>query len=115
MQAMAVLTVLVTVVDVQSKGVDAIVLVPTSLTILILVRALFSAAAVTDKCLAVPSLINSLTSGERIDEERQYVVQYIVNSAAGFYVFGVRMTTAIAMKTIYFCGGVALAVATRLA
>lgn len=72
----------------------------------------FSAASVTDKCAHVPSLVNSLHFGEDIDMERQYVVEYIIHSAAGFYVFEVRLTQAMALKFTYFVGVAALSATT---
>lgn len=75
-------------------------------------RIFFCAAAVTDKCFHVPSLVNSLSYGEEIDPDRQYVVDYIIHSAAGFYVFEVRLTSALALKFMYFCGAAAFTVAT---
>jgi len=53
----------------------------------------------------VPALVNSwmLSEGCRqIDHERQYIVQYISNSAAGFYVKGVRLSTVMALKLTSF-------------
>lgn len=44
----------------------------------------FRAAAITEKCSRVPSLINSsMCQGAEIDHEKQYIVQYISQSAAG--------------------------------
>mmetsp|Transcript_43879 Transcript_43879/g.113331 ORF Transcript_43879/g.113331 Transcript_43879/m.113331 type:complete len:985 (+) Transcript_43879:49-3003(+) len=69
--------------------------------------AVFRAAAVTEKCSRVPAMINSWTfedegSGSMMDLSRQYVVQYIIHSAAGFYVMGVRLTAFQALKLSYF-------------
>jgi len=68
----------------------------------------FRAAAVTEKCSRVPALINSWSfNGEdesKMDHNRQYVVQYITNSAAGFYVMGVRLTAFQALKLTYVAG-----------
>mmetsp|Transcript_129108 Transcript_129108/g.373667 ORF Transcript_129108/g.373667 Transcript_129108/m.373667 type:complete len:712 (-) Transcript_129108:149-2284(-) len=59
------------------------------------------AAAVTDKCLRVPALINTLTFGEGADRERLHLVEYIVHSAAGFYVCDVRLTLGMVTKFTY--------------
>lgn len=65
----------------------------------------FRAAAVTEKCLRVPSLINaSILQGNEVDHENQYIVQYIAHSAAGFYVKGVRLNTTWALKLLYLFG-----------
>lgn len=63
---------------------------------------LFSkAAAVTEQCTRVPSLINSIEMEDPVDETRQYVVTYIINSNAGFYVRDVRLTSYMALKIFY--------------
>lgn len=66
----------------------------------------FSAAGVTEKCTRVPSLVNSWSFGEEtcLDAGRQYVVQYIEQSAAGFYVKGVRLRAYMALKISYLFG-----------
>jgi len=72
------------------------------------------AAAVTETCTKVPPLINSHVSESGVDSECQYVVRYIMDSAAGFYVFDVHVTTARVLKLMYFCGAFVLAVGTKL-
>lgn len=65
----------------------------------------FRAAAVTEKCSRVPALVNSWMMEERrLDEGRQYIVQYITNCASGFYVKGVRLSAFMAMKLAYLFG-----------
>lgn len=65
----------------------------------------FRAAAITEKCNRVPALINSWTRMEQlIDHEKQYIVQYIMHSAAGFYVKGVRLNATWALKLLYLFG-----------
>mmetsp|Transcript_20272 Transcript_20272/g.58790 ORF Transcript_20272/g.58790 Transcript_20272/m.58790 type:complete len:917 (+) Transcript_20272:33-2783(+) len=65
----------------------------------------FSAAAITEKCNRVPALVNScMLTGEEIDHQKQYVVQYIMHSAAGWYVQGVRLNATWALKMMYFFG-----------
>jgi len=65
----------------------------------------FRAAAVTEKCSRVPALVNSWTfDDQQIDHGRQYVVQYITDSAAGFYVKGVRLNGFMALKLAYIFG-----------
>lgn len=61
---------------------------------------------VTEKCTRVPSLVNSWSFGEEtcLDAGRQYVVQYIEQSAAGFYVKGVRLRAYMALKISYLFG-----------
>lgn len=90
-------------------------LLPCAAVLLGIARTYFCAAAVTDKCAHVPSLVNSLDfSEESMDKERQYVVDYVVNSAAGFYVFEVRLNSALALKFAHVCGVVVFALAAKL-
>eukprot|EP00928_Gymnodinium_smaydae_P092905 TRINITY_DN7688_c0_g1_i1.p2 TRINITY_DN7688_c0_g1~~TRINITY_DN7688_c0_g1_i1.p2 ORF type:complete len:480 (+),score=106.52 TRINITY_DN7688_c0_g1_i1:1730-3169(+) len=71
-------------------------------------------AAVSEKCSRVPALMNTLRlEGSPINFERQYVVQYIEHSGAGFYVKGVRLTTFMVLKLAYGVGVFVFAVATR--
>eukprot|EP00927_Polykrikos_kofoidii_P044035 TRINITY_DN38121_c0_g1_i1.p1 TRINITY_DN38121_c0_g1~~TRINITY_DN38121_c0_g1_i1.p1 ORF type:complete len:828 (-),score=113.71 TRINITY_DN38121_c0_g1_i1:145-2589(-) len=64
---------------------------------------LFRAAVVTEKCLRVPALVNSLISEHKdtINVDRSYMVEYLEHSAAGFYVYGVRVTAFMVMKYTY--------------
>jgi hypothetical protein len=63
----------------------------------------FKAAEVSERCMRMPSVINSLNFGECVDARRHYLVEFISYSAAGFYVWEVRLTAAIALKLTYFC------------
>lgn len=65
----------------------------------------FRAAAITEQCYRVPALVNSWIFEEReIDHQKQYVVQYIVHSSAGFYVKGIRLNSTLAFKMSYLSG-----------
>mmetsp|Transcript_85135 Transcript_85135/g.156000 ORF Transcript_85135/g.156000 Transcript_85135/m.156000 type:complete len:100 (+) Transcript_85135:2-301(+) len=77
-------------------------------------RVSFRAGAISYKCDRVPSLINSLSFGHDIDYERQYVVQYIINSMAGFYVLDVRITVEMVVKAAYISCALTLASVTRM-
>jgi len=73
------------------------------------------AAGVTEKCLRAPALMNSLVvEGVAINVERQYLVQYIMQSGAGFYVRGVRLTAFMVLKGAYLCVMVTLGSVMRL-
>jgi len=78
------------------------------------VRLFIRAASVTETCTRIPSLINSshadVTKG--IDHDRQYLVQYIKNSDAGFYLNGIRLTPSIMIKASYFLGAFGCTAAT---
>ncbi|CAK0791909.1 unnamed protein product [Prorocentrum cordatum] len=63
----------------------------------------FKTAEVSERCMRMPSVINSLNFGECVDARRHYLVEFIKYSAAGFYVWEVRLTAAVALKLTYFC------------
>jgi hypothetical protein len=96
-----------------AHGWDSLV-VPGGLVLLGLSRIFYCAAAITDKCAQVPSLVNSLYFGQDVDIQRQYVVQFIMQSGAGFYVLGVRMDSAVTLKLAYVCGIVSLGLMHRV-
>lgn len=62
---------------------------------------LVMAAMVSEKCTRVPALINSISFGEGTERDRQHAVDYVTSSAAGFYVFGMRLTTSMVAKLGY--------------
>jgi len=66
-------------------------------------RVLVKAAAVTEQCSKVPPIVNSqvLKPGLHMDNERQYLVTYIRNSDAGFYIKGIRLTASMIIKGCY--------------
>lgn len=59
------------------------------------------ASTVTDHCERLPSFVNSLSFGETCSQDRMYLVEYILHSKAGFYVFEVRLTSGIVLKAFY--------------
>jgi len=60
-------------------------------------RVLMKAANVTETCSRLPSLVNSFVfkSGTDMDQDRQYLVQYIVHSSAGIYLKGIRLSASV--------------------
>jgi len=70
----------------------------------------FFGAAVTEKCSRVPAMINTMTFD---DCQRQSMVQYVMNSAAGLYIKEVRLTASVVMKLSYVTGLWVLAVLTE--
>jgi len=88
--------------------------IPVALLEIGIFNAFVRAALVTDKCARVPSLINSCNFGEDIDEERTYVVDYVLKSAAGFYVFEIRLTSEMTMKFAYLCAVGVFALSTQM-
>jgi len=88
-------------------------LLPVGLLVCIVVLAFLRAAAVTDKCARVPALINSLFFGNHLDFERQYVIDYVTNSAAGFYIYEVRITQTMVAEVAYVFIAIVVALVTR--
>lgn len=75
----------------------------------------FACVSITSKCDRVPVIINSLSFGEDgISAERQYIVSYIVQSLAGFYILEVRFTPAMVLKTAYFSVAIIFALHTQI-
>lgn len=60
-------------------------------------------AALTEKCRAIPSFVNQIP-GKLIDQERQYLVRFIEDSSAGFFVRNVKLTQEMVMKQVYIVG-----------
>jgi len=89
-------------------------LVSLALLLALVATAFIRAAAVTDTCAKLPPFINALVSDTKMDLQCQYVVRYIQDSAAGFYIYDVQLTTALVLKAMYFCGAFLFAVASKL-
>ncbi|CAE7588166.1 unnamed protein product, partial [Symbiodinium sp. CCMP2456] len=49
-------------------------------------------AALTEKCRQIPAFVNQIPSPEPIDTERSYLVHFITDSSAGFFVKDARLT-----------------------
>lgn len=74
-------------------------LVPEGLCTVVLLHLAMRAAFVSDLCRRVPMLVNS--SSPRFDLNRMYLVEYIVHCETGFYIFEVRLTSAMLSKSFY--------------
>lgn len=60
---------------------------------------LFYACSVTDRCLQVPPLVNSMSFGEGTDKATQnLLVNFVSNSKAGFYVHDCQLRTSLVLK-----------------
>lgn len=93
---------------------EAASLMPLMIIIVAVMRVLFNAAEVTSKCGRVPAFINSLDFGKKVDADRQYIVDYVIQSAAGFYAYEVRITSFLEFKFIYLSLVLAVALANEL-
>lgn len=88
--------------------------------ILLSLYTILKAASVTAKCCRVAPLVNSwdfqaedpLVPKTR-HAGRQYLIQYMIQSRAGFYVKGIRLTAFVALKLGYFVGTVTFCMITQ--
>jgi len=101
LQATAICILLLGAVELTRGKGRAIALLPGVLVALGVSRIFMQAAMVTDKCARVPPLVNSLEAAQGLDWNRMYVVEYVAHSQAGFYIYEVRVTSAMVLKTFY--------------
>mmetsp|Transcript_69441 Transcript_69441/g.201547 ORF Transcript_69441/g.201547 Transcript_69441/m.201547 type:complete len:626 (+) Transcript_69441:121-1998(+) len=76
-------------------------LIPGFVLMCSILYAMLRAAVVSDKCARIPSLINAVPFGQGTVEERQFTVDYVASSGAGFYIFDTRLTAAMVIKVTY--------------
>jgi hypothetical protein len=93
---------------------DSMAMLPGAFTLFALLWVSLFIGGVTSKCDRVPSFINMMHFGENFDHRRQYVVDYIINSRAGFYMFDVRVTGELVVKCAYVFCVLAAAFVTRM-
>lgn len=64
-------------------------------------------ASLSERCRQIPAFVNQLNMfGEGADTDRQYLVRYISDSAAGFIVNGVTLSQAAFLKQMHFLAAV---------
>ncbi|CAE8627990.1 unnamed protein product [Polarella glacialis] len=86
---------------------------------LLLIYVLLRAARISDKCDRTKHFINSLLAAPSeyssyLDKGRSYLVRYIDDSAAGFYVHGGRITVFAVMKLFYGMCALTFAIVTQV-
>jgi len=68
----------------------------------IMLYVFFRAADVTQLCIRVPSIINAMSFGaDEVLYDTQDAAQYIIQSEAGFYIEGVRITSSMGVRITY--------------
>eukprot|EP00812_Abedinium_dasypus_P013156 NODE_6666_length_491_cov_183.577982.p1 GENE.NODE_6666_length_491_cov_183.577982~~NODE_6666_length_491_cov_183.577982.p1 ORF type:complete len:136 (+),score=32.76 NODE_6666_length_491_cov_183.577982:3-410(+) len=73
--------------------------------VVLVIHTLFRAAAVTEKCIHLPAFVNSWISDDSaMEHKHHHFVQYILNSSAGFYIKGLRLTSFMVLKVTYMLG-----------
>jgi hypothetical protein len=79
-------------------------LIPVGIVMLGIGRIFIKAAEVSDRCNRVPPLLSSCM-GDQCSvaqaEQRDAVVQYVINSAAGFYLHEILLTSGLVIKLTY--------------
>jgi len=83
------------------RGSIIATLVPVLILSGVMGKVLMHAAEVTGRCRRVPPFINSIDTSEEHRCQVQFLVQYIENSAAGYYIREVKITAELALKVIY--------------
>lgn len=78
-----------------------VILVPPILVTCSVLYVLLLASTISEQCSRIPALVNALSFGDGTERDRQHIVDYITSSAAGFYVFGMRLTSAMIAKFLY--------------
>lgn len=112
LQSVLVLLALAMAWDIQALYGAVWALTASGLLIVAVSQILLRAAAVTDACVRVAQLVNSSSVNGRImDAERKYLVDFIVASEAGFYVFNVRLGAGYGIKVIHHTGLITIALA----
>jgi len=75
---------------------------------------LLKAGSITEICTRMPPVTNSIevTADNAVNYERQYLVNFIKNSEAGFYVKGTRLTAFLVLNYCYILGAIICALFT---
>ena len=71
-------------------------------------------ADLTAKCHGIPAFVNQLAAGVPLSVERQYLVQFISDSSAGFVINDVKLTREFFMKEILVFAGISSGLVTIL-
>lgn len=62
-------------------------------------------ASLTEKCKFIPSFVNQIPTEEPIDLDKQFLVNFVTSSNAGFFVRNVRLTQEMFVKQfVLVCG-----------
>jgi len=62
-------------------------------------------AALTEKCRNIPAFVNQIPTDARINPDRQYLVRFVLDSAAGFNVKHFTITQDFFVKNFILLGG----------
>ncbi|CAE7250375.1 unnamed protein product, partial [Symbiodinium sp. CCMP2592] len=84
---------------------DGLSSLPLLLLFMVCMAVSANGAALTEKCRIIPSLVNQMPSEEPVEHDRQYLVQFISDSAAGFIVKDVPLTREMFAKQFILIAG----------
>eukprot|EP00435_Cladocopium_sp_Y103_P052066 s1995_g16.t1 len=86
--------------------VEGAFLLPVLMLFFLEMRVFWRGTAITEKCRIVPAFVNQIPAGRRINMERSYLVQFITDSSAGFFVREVKLTREMLLKNFMIIGGI---------
>eukprot|EP00913_Durusdinium_trenchii_P002562 g2371.t1 len=59
----------------------------------------------TEQMIVIPAFVNQIPTQEALDEDRQYLVRYVSDSSAGFFVKDAKLTREMFLKNFVTIGG----------
>ncbi|CAE7667253.1 unnamed protein product, partial [Symbiodinium microadriaticum] len=80
---------------------EALASIPLLVLLALNLRVCSHAAALTEKCRVIPAFVSQIPSGIVADTARQYLVRYVSDSCAGFFVGSIRLTQEVFFKQMY--------------
>jgi len=89
-------------------AVESLSSLPLLLLFALNLRVCSHGAALTEKCRAIPAFVNQIPSpdADPIDLDRTYLVRFIADSSAGFFVKDIKLTREMFMKNFIMVGGI---------
>lgn len=89
-------------------AVESLSSLPLLLLFALNMRVCSHGAALTEKCRAIPAFVNQIPSqdADPIDLDRTYLVRFIADSSAGFFVKDIKLTREMFMKNFIMVGGI---------
>ncbi|CAK9081001.1 unnamed protein product [Durusdinium trenchii] len=85
--------------------VEMVIALPLLVFFFMNMRVCAHGAALTEKCRVIPAFVNQIPTQEALDEDRQYLVRYVSDSSAGFFVKDAKLTREMFLKNFVTIGG----------
>lgn len=86
--------------------VEGAFLFPVLMLFFLEMRVFWHGTNISEKCRIIPAFVNQIPAGSRINMERSYLVQFITDSSAGFFVREVKLTREMLLKNFMIVGGI---------